>query len=103
MRGFQDSIWVTLAKMPNSHRDMEPEESTSSSRTGPPVEKCGYQPTYKTFNPNLLLSKRNTGIKNGADSRNGQPVTGPTWNPPHGQAPISDTVTDVILCLQTGA
>jgi hypothetical protein len=43
--------------------DMEPEETTSSSQTGLPVEEWGHQPTYKTFDPKLLLSKRNAGTK----------------------------------------
>ena len=30
--GSQDTMWVTIAKMPNSG-DMEPEETTSSSLT----------------------------------------------------------------------
>jgi hypothetical protein len=33
----QYSMWVTLAEMPNSGY-IEPEERTSSSQTGPPVE-----------------------------------------------------------------
>jgi hypothetical protein len=53
---------VTLAEMPNS-KNMEPEETTSSSQTGLPVEGWGYQSTYKTFDPKLLLSKRNAGTK----------------------------------------
>ena len=39
--------------------DMALEETTSSSQTGPPVEGWGHQPTYKTFDPKLVLSKRN--------------------------------------------
>jgi hypothetical protein len=31
-------MWVPLAKMPNSG-DTEPEEATSSSQAGPPVEE----------------------------------------------------------------
>jgi hypothetical protein len=27
---------------------------------------------------------------------NGQPVTGPTWDPPHGQEPILDTTNDIL-------
>ena len=58
----QDSMWVILAKISNSG-DMEPEETTSGSQTGRPVERWGHQSTYKTLDPKLLLSKRNSGTK----------------------------------------
>ena len=61
--GSQDSMWGSLAKMANNSRDMEPEEPTSSSQTGPLVEGWGHQPTYKTLNPKLLPCKRNAGTK----------------------------------------
>jgi hypothetical protein len=35
--------------------------------------------------------------------RNGQPITGPTWHPSHGQVLIPNTINDILLCLQTGA
>jgi hypothetical protein len=47
---------VILAEIPNSE-DMEPEEITSSSQTGPPMEGWGHQLTYKTFKPKLLQSQ----------------------------------------------
>jgi hypothetical protein len=53
--GSQDSMWVTLGKVPNNE-DMEPEETTSSRGIG--------TPTYlKIFNPKLFLSRRNSGTK----------------------------------------
>jgi hypothetical protein len=36
------------------------------------------------------------------DWGNGQPMTGPTWDPSQGQAPISDIINDTLLFLQTG-
>jgi hypothetical protein len=84
--------------MPNSG-DIEPEETTSSTQTGPSVERQGHQPTYKTFNPKLLLSKRNAETKmeqrlkewlNGA-------LTSPTWDPSYRWAPIPNTITDAML------
>lgn len=36
--GSQESLWMTLAKMPN-YRDMEPAEATSCSQAGPPVDR----------------------------------------------------------------
>jgi hypothetical protein len=34
--------------------------------------------------------------------RKGHLVTGLTWDPSHRQAPNPDTITDAMLCLQTG-
>jgi hypothetical protein len=34
-----------------------------ASQTGPSVEGWGHQPTYNTFDPKLVLSKRNAGTK----------------------------------------
>jgi hypothetical protein len=36
------------------------------------------------------------------DWGNGQPITGQTWDPSHGQAPIPDNINDTLLCFQTG-
>ena len=36
-KGFLESMWATIAKMPKSG-DMEPEEATSYSQAGTPVE-----------------------------------------------------------------
>lgn len=68
-RGSQGSMHVTLAEMPNIWA-MEPEETTFRSQTGPPpsVEGWIYQPTYKTFDQNLVLSKRNAGEKDRAET-----------------------------------
>jgi hypothetical protein len=53
---------MTLSEMPNSG-EMEPEETTSRIYTGSPVESWGYLPSFKIFDPELFLSKRNTGTK----------------------------------------
>jgi hypothetical protein len=53
---------MTLTKMPNSG-EMKPEETTSSRLTEPPVEGSGHQPTFKSFDPELILSKRIAGTK----------------------------------------
>ena len=47
--------------------DMEPEEVTSSSQAGTPVEQWRHQPTHKTFNPKFILSTRNAGMGDGAE------------------------------------
>jgi hypothetical protein len=48
---------VTLSEMYNSG-DMELEEATSYSQPESPMEKHGYQPTHKTFDPKFVLSKK---------------------------------------------
>jgi hypothetical protein len=60
--GSQKSVRVTIAEMTNSG-NLETEEITYSSQTGPQVEEWRHQTTYKTFNAKLILSKRNAGTK----------------------------------------
>lgn len=62
VRGTQDLIWVTLAKM-STTGEMEPEESTTSSWMGPPMKGWGNQSTFKNSDPELFLSKRNAGAE----------------------------------------
>ena len=45
---------MTLVKMPN----MEPEEAASVARQDSPNGRMGHQPTYKTLDPKLVLSKK---------------------------------------------
>lgn len=59
--------------------------------------------TFKIFEPELFLSKRNAGTKWSRDWRKGHAVTRPTYDPSHEQAPNSNTITDSMLCLQTRA
>jgi hypothetical protein len=58
MIGFQDSMEMTLDIEPNS-QGMEPENTTSSTYTEPPVEGQSHPHTFKHFDPELLLPKRN--------------------------------------------
>ena len=53
----------------------------------------------------LFLSNRNTGTEKkwSRDLMKGHSVTGPTWDPSHVWAPNPDTITDAMLCFQTGA
>jgi hypothetical protein len=54
---------------------------------------------------NWAFLKENHGQKKkkrSRDRRNSLPVTSPTWDPSKGQAPNVDTITDAMLCLQTG-
>jgi hypothetical protein len=53
---------MTLAELPNSE-DKEPEEITSYRQTGAPIVGWGHQPTFHNFDPELFMSKRNTGTK----------------------------------------
>jgi hypothetical protein len=100
--GSQDSICVTLSKMTNS-RDMEPEETTSSSWAGPPVDGWGHQPTLQFLTLNYSCLKVMQVQKWSRDQKNGWPVTRPTWDPLSRWAPIPDTTPDVMVFLQTEA
>ena len=90
---------MTLAEMPE-RGDMEPEETTSSSQTGLPVEEWGHQPTYKTFDPKLLLSKRNAGTKMEQRLNERLSIDQPNLGfiPRKGTSPYN--ITDSMLCLQ---
>jgi hypothetical protein len=55
-------MWVTLAELPNSG-NIEHEDTTFSSYTGPSVEEREHQFTQKVFNTKILSSKRNLGTK----------------------------------------
>jgi len=63
----------------------------------------GHQLTFKFFDPELFQYERSVGTKMEWWLKEDCPVTSPNWNPPHGRAPNSDTITDVMLCLQTEA
>ena len=56
--------------------DMEPEEATSCSQAGTPVELQEHQPTHETFNLKFTLSRKNAGM----EQRLGK---WPTNNPPN--------------------
>jgi hypothetical protein len=99
MRGYQDSMGMILAKMPNSE-EMELEETTS--RTWPSSEARDHLPMFKIFNPEMFLSIGNAGTK--MEGRlEGRLVTGPTWDPSHISIQNPDTITEAILCVQTQA
>ena len=61
------SIEVILPET-HSSRDMDPEEITFCVLAGTPVERWGHQPTQNTFDPNFILSTRNSGIGDGAEN-----------------------------------
>jgi hypothetical protein len=48
--------------------EMESEDTTSCKQLGPLVEGSGHQHTFKIFDPEFFLSKRNAGTKNGAET-----------------------------------
>ena len=62
--GTQESMGVTLA-VTDYIRDMEPEETTSCRQAQTPVE---FQSTHKTYNPKCILSTRNAGMVDGAET-----------------------------------
>ena len=70
------------------------------------MEGWGHQLTYKIFYPKLLLPERNAGTK--MEQRLKEWLTGDGSNLGSiswglgGAAPIPDTITNAMLCLQTG-
>lgn len=64
VKGIQESMWVTLAKIPNKGRwRVHNEESTSCNLKGTPVEGWEHQPTFKFLGPELFLSMGNAGTE----------------------------------------
>jgi hypothetical protein len=78
-------------------------ESTSSRKTGHQLEGCSCHPIVKNSDPELFLSKRTAETNMEKRLREEGPMNSPNWAPSHGEAPRSDTITDAMLHLQTGA
>ena len=57
----------------------------------------------KNYNPELLLSKGNTGAKSGAEIEGTEAGIAPPGDPSHMQPPTPDTIADAKKCLLTGA
>jgi hypothetical protein len=72
---------VTLTVI-SSSGEMEHEETTSTRQSGPPVDRCPHQPTFKIFDPEFFL-KETQGQKWSRDLRKDHPVTSPTWDSSH--------------------
>ena len=66
-RGAQKSMVVTLF-VTHGIGDMDPREAATCDQAGTVVEMQGHQPTYKIFNPKLILSTRNGGIWDEAET-----------------------------------
>jgi hypothetical protein len=96
--------WSTGVTSDVSHNfgDIEPEEATSCSQAGSPEEWWRHQPTHNIFNPKFILSTSNIALGMEQGLRE-WPITGPTWDTSHEQAPIPDTINDVLLYLQIEA
>ena len=78
IREVPKNQWGVALALTHYSEDMEPEEATSCSQAGTPVERQRYLPTHQTFNPKFILPTRNAGMGDGAETENGQPITGPT-------------------------
>jgi hypothetical protein len=63
----QESIGVALA-VTHSIGDMEPEVATSYIQAETTVEQKGHHPTHRTFNLKFMLSTRNTGMGDRAET-----------------------------------
>jgi len=58
---------VTLA-VTHSIANLEPEEIIFCSQVGTPMEQQEHQATYRTFDPKFILSTRNPGTGNRAET-----------------------------------
>jgi hypothetical protein len=64
----EDSMGLFLAVI-HSIGDTEPGNAASCSQAGTPVEQQGHQCIHKTFDPKLILSTRNAGIGDEAETK----------------------------------
>jgi hypothetical protein len=48
---------------------------------------------------NCSTPKKMQGQKRSRNWKKGHPITDPTWDPSHAQAPNPDTIADAMLCL----
>jgi hypothetical protein len=51
---------------------------TYCSQAGTPVEQYRHRSNHKTFNSKFILSTRNVGMEDGAETGNSQPIINPT-------------------------
>ena len=96
--GTQESNRVFLA-VTHYSMDIEPEETSSCSQAGTPMEPYGYQSTHKTINPKLILSTRNAGTGDGAETEG---MANQLETHSMGKHQSLTTINDILLCLQTG-
>jgi hypothetical protein len=76
----------------------------SSKKTGHQVEGWSCHPTVKNFDPELFLSARTAGTRMEKRLRERRSSDRPKLgDPSQGEAPRPDTITDAMVCLQTGA
>ena len=78
-------------------------ESTSSRKTGHQDEGWGCHPIVKKSDPELFLSERTAETKMEKRLRERGSRTNPTWDSSQGEASRPDTITDDMVCLQSGA
>jgi hypothetical protein len=78
-------------------------ESTSNRKTGHQVRDGVDISQSKTLIQNCSCLKELQGQNWRRDWGKEAPVTGPNWDPSQGEAPRTDTITDAMVCLQTGA
>ena len=65
------------------------------------INSCKATTWRQSFWPKIYPIYRQCSRKWKRHSGNDQPITGPNWDPSHGQAPILITINDTLLCLQT--
>ena len=100
MRDFQHSKRGTLDEMSHSG-EREFVESSSSRKIRHQLERLGCHPMVKNSDPELFLSQRTSGTKveKKLRERRSRPKLGSSSR----EAIRPDTITDAIVCFQTGA
>ena len=98
MRDSQDSMEVTLDTMPNSR-----ERELKVVRQGIKRKDGGANQQSKSLTQKCSCLKELQGQKWRRDFGKGGPVVSPIGDPPPGETPRPDTITDAIMCLQTEA
>ena len=56
----------------------------------------------KNYEPEMFLSKRNSGTKWSRDGGKGYPLSGTIWDPSQAWPPNHNISSGAMLCLQTG-
>jgi hypothetical protein len=75
---------------------------TSYSHAGFLVDRGGHKCTHQNFNPNFVLLTRYVWIEEKAETEQVSTNDCPTLDLSHLREPLSNTINNILLCLQAG-